>query len=305
MHNSVLGIGYSLPSRDDFTFAYFEASLDQAAEYQPDFVELPLFSLDVIAAGRVMPERLKQLKAITAGRGHGYTVHAPLAINLMAEAPQLPMAQAVLRACLEVSAEIGAVHFVLHPGIFDERREHEAEELYARQRDMLAEFAELAAALGLIIAVENLYAASPTKRTALPSRLATELAAINHPNLYACLDFSHAYIHAHHNGADQMAEVAALAPLAKHLHVHDSFGTISYRHANRRSERLAFGEGDLHMPLGMGSLPWDTFVEKLTFPEGVILNLELAPPYLSELAASMARLRQLAARVKTAPRTAA
>jgi sugar phosphate isomerase/epimerase len=300
MHKGVLGVGYSLPYQDDFTFARLAASLDEAALHQPDFVELPLFSLDVIAAGRVMPERLKRLKAITAGRSHGYTVHAPLAINLMDDEAHLPMAREVLRACLEVAAEVGAVHFILHPGLFEERSADQAEVLYARQREILAEFADVASTLGPIIAVENLYPGTPSRRTALPSRLAAEIAAIGHPHLRACIDFSHAYIHAYHAGVDPMAEVAALAPYARHLHIHDSFGRISYRHMMHRAERLAFGEGDLHMPLGMGNLPWDAFMEQLVFPDGVILNLELASPYWSELAASLATLRELAARVKTA-----
>jgi sugar phosphate isomerase/epimerase len=304
MQNGILGIGFSLPGRDDFTFAHFNANLDQADAIEPDFVELPLFSLDVIAAGRVMPERLKRLKAMTSGRSYGYTVHAPLAINPMDEPSLIPMTKAVTRACLEVTAELGAVHIVIHPGIFGQHLAHMEEALYNQQRDMLFEFAEWAASLGVIIAVENVFPGTSEKRTALPSRLATEIAAIGHPNLRGCLDFSHAFLHANHVGADPMAEVAALAPYAKHLHIHDSFGRLNHKHMSHRAERLAFGEGDLHLPLGMGSLPWGEFMDKLVFPEGVILNLELAPPYRSELAASVAMLRELAGHVKTITRAA-
>lgn len=299
MHKGVLGIGYSLPHDDDFTFAHLAASLDKADSLQPDFVELPLFSLDVIAAGRIMPERLKRVKALTSGRNHGYTVHAPLALNFMETLSPDPMTKAVARACLEVAAEIGAVHFVLHPGIFNACLPPERELLYDVQRDLLAECAEFAATLGLIIAVENLYPSTRELSTALPSRLAAEIAAIGHPNLCGCLDFSHAFIHANLMGVDPMAEVAALAPHAKHLHIHDSFGRLSYRRTWHRAERLAFGEGDMHLPIGMGNLPWDEMLEKLVFPDGVILNLELAPPYHSELAASVAALRGLAARART------
>lgn len=301
MHRSVLGIGYSLPNSDDFTFNRLSASLDEAAGLEPDFVELPLFAMDVVAAGRVIPQQFHRLKTITAGRSYGYTVHAPLAINLMDEEGQLPRAQAVARASMEVAAELGAVHFVLHTGIFEKQREHEAETLYARQREILAELAELANDLSLTIVVENLFPATPARRTALPSRLAAEIAAIGHPRLRACLDFSHGFINANYNGAVPMTEVAALAPYAKHLHIHDSFGKITHRHMGHRAERLAFGEGDLHMPLGWGGLPWDELMERLVFADGVILNLELAPPYWSELPVSVARLRELATRVKTAP----
>lgn len=298
MANNVLGVGYSIVNEEDYGLRTLGRRLDEAEGHGVDFVELPLHAMDLIAGGRVLGERVKAVKAILAGRTLRYTVHGPLAINLMDIQERLPRHQDVLKASLDVSAELEALHYVLHGGIYDDARSGEAEDLYAQQRDILAAFAETAQSLGLIIVVENLFA-SPGQHTALPSRLARELAVIAHPNIWACLDFSHGYLRCSALGADYIREVTALAPFAKHLHIHDSFGKVSVTRTPRRSERLAYGEGDLHLPLGLGDIPWERLMERLQFPGGTVFNIELAPPYWDDLGKAITATRQLAATAKT------
>ncbi len=45
-------------------------------------------------------------------------------------------------------------------------------------------------------------------------------------------------------------------------------------------ERLAYGHGDLHLPVGWGDIPWDALMAECTFPEGVLFNIELKPALL-------------------------
>lgn len=210
----------------------------------------------------------------------------------------LPRLKDVFRACLEATAELGAIHFVMHTGIDGDARHHDIETLYARQRDVLAEFGDIAQGLGVTIAVENVYPGVSGRHTALPSRLAAEIAAIGHPAVRACLDFSHAVINANLNGVDFADEVAALAPFAKQCHVHNSFGQMTYFSTVHRAERLAFGEGDLHMPPGMGSIPWDALMERATFPQGVVFILELTPHFWTELGGALAAVRALGKKAK-------
>ena len=301
MANTVLGVGYTLANDDDYAFEKLGGRLDEAEALGVEFVELPLYAMDLIAGARVLASRMKMAKARLAGRSLRYTVHGPMAINLMDGHERLPRHQDVLKAALEIASEFGALHFVLHGGIYDEARSgHVAEDLYAQQRDILSAFAEHAERLGLIITVETLFTTKPGLRTALPSRLAREIAAIAHPNIWACLDFSHGYINSTAHGANFMTEVAALAPFAKHLHIHDSFGRPSQTPTYFRSERLAYGEGDLHLPIGLGSIPWDALMQRLQFPGGVVFNIELAPFYRADLAAVIEKARGLAAEAHTA-----
>lgn len=299
MANRILGVGYSLPPEDDFAFQKLGPWLDEAETLGADFVELPTHAMDLVAGGRIVASRLKTVKAAVAGRRLRYTAHGPLAINLMDIPERLPRHQDVLKASLEAAAELGAVHYVLHTGIYALERAPAAEDLYAQQRDILHAFGDLAASLGPIIVVENLYS-GPAFITALPSRLAREIAAVAHSHIWACLDFSHGYINTTMRGADFAAEAAALAPFAKHLHIHDSFGRPVELGIPRRSESLAFGEGDLHLPVGLGNIPWDALMENLDFPGGVVFNIELRPPYWAALGESLASVKALAAKARTA-----
>jgi sugar phosphate isomerase/epimerase len=302
MANTVLGVGYTLASNyDDFAFEQLGARLDEAEVLGVDFVELPLYAMDLIAGGRVLHSRVKLAKAIIAGRSLRYTVHGPMAINLMDVPERLPRHQDVLKAALEIASEFGALHFVLHGGIYDENRSSiSADDLYAQQRDILSAFAEEAERLGVIITVETLFTTKPGLRTALPSRLALDIAAIAHSHIWACLDFSHSYINSAAHGVDPAKEVATLAPFAKHLHIHDSFGRPTQTPTYFRPERLAYGEGDLHLPLGLGTIPWDELMRRLQFPGGVVFNIELPPPYWSEIGTVIEKTRRMAAEARTA-----
>jgi sugar phosphate isomerase/epimerase len=299
MANNVLGVGYSIANEEDYGLRTLARRLDEAQEHGVDFVELPLYAMDLIAAGRVLGERVKAVKAILAGRPLRYTVHGPLAINLMDAQEHLGRHQDVLKAALEISAEFSALHYVLHTGLYDDARAGQAEDLYAQQRDILAAFGDTAESLGLIITVENLFAATPGRHTALPSRLARELATLGHPNVWACFDFSHGYLRSTAMEADYLHEAAALAPFAKHLHIHDSFGRPSVTRTYHRSERLAYGEGDLHLPVGLGAIPWEALMQRLQFPSGIVFNIELAPPYWDDLGKVIAEARRLAAMAQT------
>ena len=134
---------------------------------------------------------------------------------------------------------------------------------------------------------------NPGSHTALPSRLAREIEAIGHPNVLGCLDFSHAAIACAAKGADFFEEVKALARVSRHLHIHDSFGDPAQLRTYTRSERLAYGLGDLHLPIGWGNLPWHDMMAKLEFEPEVIFNLELPVQYWFALGESVGAVAEM------------
>jgi len=289
------GIGYSIPNHDDYALLKLGPALDEAARLGVDYVELPLYALELVANGRVIGQRLAQVKSITEGRPFGYTMHGPLGLNLMVGPDALAIHKDVLKAALEITAELGGVHYVTHAGIVPETDREDVERRYAQQRECLTEMGAFAAERGITIAVENVFAGG---NGTLPSRLAQEIAAIGHPAVKACLDFSHAYLLANQHDADFLAEAAALAPHAKHLHMHDSFGRPVWSRVGYRAERLAFGAGDLHLPLGLGSVPWDALMQRCRFPEDAIFINELAPHYWVDLPQTLERTRHYAAKAR-------
>jgi sugar phosphate isomerase/epimerase len=288
---AVRGAGFSTWISDGDNFDQLRSELDRAAELGMEFAEIPLFMIDLIAGGRVLPGQMRRLKEATAGRGIGFTAHGPIALNLMAPRELLPRHMAVAKATIEIAAEIGAAHLVLHSGQSPETGDAVIEAAYAQQRESLAQLGEFAASGSLILAVENVLPLEPGLTSALPSRVAREIEAINHPNVRGCLDVSHAAIMSRIAGVDFFAEAEALARVARHVHVHDSYGDPTRIFTFVRSEKLAFGLGDLHLPLGWGNLPWRELMSRADFEPDVIFNLELPGVYRVALEETIATMR--------------
>ncbi len=286
---AVRGAGFSTWISDEGNFDQLRAEIGKAAALGMEFTEIPLFMLDLIAGGRVLPAQVRRLKEVTAGQGVGYTAHGPIALNLAAPADMLPRHMAVAKATIEVAAEIGAVHLVFHSGQVRGEGVDAAgiEAAYAQQRECLASLGDFAASHSLILAVENVLPLERGCTTALPSRVAREIETIGHPNVRACLDVSHAAVLCTAEGADFFAEAKALARVARHVHVHNSFGDPVRLFTFVRAERVAFGLGDLHLPIGWGNLPWQELMDTLDFEADVIFNLELPGPYRIALGESI------------------
>lgn len=279
----------------------FGAELDSIEALGVDTIEIPLYELDVIVGGRIRPPQLEALRRACAGRGCGYSVHGPLAINFMAEPWRLPRHFEVLAASLEASAALGARHYVIHSGLVPVQPGQGIEAAYAQQREALSRAGDMARAHGLTLCVETLFGGHGGEMHASsPRRLAAELALIDHPNVKATIDFSHSYLKADFEGrrADFVAEIAALAPHAVHLHIHDSFGRPDDIWTYCNGEKLAYGHGDLHLPVGWGDLPWEEVLAACVFPAGASFTIELERRYWYAVADCIERTRDLARRAR-------
>lgn len=279
--SSVGGIGISAHKRAN-DLSDFGAELDMIEALGVDAIEIPTFDLDLVVGGRVRRPQLDALLRACRGRDVLYSVHGPLAINFMDDAWRLPRHFEVLEASLEVAAEVGAQHYVMHSGLAPRQQAAGIEAAYDRQREALSRAGDMARQHGLILCVETLFADHKGDGYASsPKRLARELATIAHDHVMATLDFSHSYLKLDFDGARDafVAEIAALAPYAVHLHMHDSFGRQDDIWMYTEGERLAYGHGDLHLPVGWGDIPWQALMAECVFPAGVIFNIELTQRY--------------------------
>lgn len=253
--------------------------------------ELSLLGSDLICAGRLLPKAVDQLAAICARHPLRYTAHGPLFVNLMDRAAR-PYHMAAVGAMLEICGRVGASVLVHHAGRPSGTEPALIEQLHAEERDCLRQLGDIAARHGVLLAVENLWVTRPTEYTADPVRLAAEIRAIDHPHVAATLDVSHAYLQTSYLGTDFAAAAIALAPLAAHLHIHDSFGRPA-EFLRIPSEQLAYGMGDLHLPLGWGDIPWDTLLPKLPVRPGTVFMIELPPHFWDEMDACAEAARRL------------
>jgi sugar phosphate isomerase/epimerase len=262
--------------------------LDRFASLGVDSVELSLASFEVIGGCRVWPDRLAELRRICADRSFGYTVHGPIKGNFADPRHAVLHADAT-RACLEVSAALGATVLVLHGAMMPHLTAAERASRLALERETLAALAPEAEAAGVVLCVETLFGRLE-EWTPSPAELAAQIRGVDHPHVRACIDFSHAYLNAGERGYDATAELAELAPLTRHLHIHDSFARPRSFPQYSRDEAILYGLGDIHLPPGRGALPWAE-LRALNFAGPTVANLELTTRHADQLEAAVAWTR--------------
>ncbi len=288
----LIGAGFNVGSHNG-EFAQLEADMRALADMGVDTVEIGVTSLDLIAGGRIIKERHEALLALTRQFGFRYTVHGLVSSNFMDPITQRYQVDAA-KALVEVCNSIGSGILVHHSGNLRAEAIVDWAGADEREREALTELADFARPHGVRIALENIFTTEPGQYRQTPSEVAATVEAVNHPNVVALIDFSHAYIESTFKGLDFHAEIAAMAPVAGHLHVHDSFGRPQgFYKGYHVQENTALGIGDLHMPLGWGDIAWDRIFSDLTFLPGTVLMMEIGERYRREQPESLARAREL------------
>lgn len=291
--NNIIGTGFNVGS-DDGEIESLAADMRALADIGVDTVEIGITSLDLVAGGRIIEERAAALVALTQQFDFRYTVHGLVSSNFMDPATvrfQLDAAKALVELCDRIDARV----LVQHGGALRADQWHDRAAADLRERDTLTELAEFAKPYGVRIALENIFSTEPGQYRQTPSEVAATVRAVNHPNVVALIDFSHAYIESTYRGLDFRAELRAMAPVAGHLHVHDSFGRPqAFYKAFHPQENTAMGIGDLHMPLGWGDIAWDEIFAELNFLPDTVLMMEIGRRYRREQPASLAWAKRLA-----------
>jgi len=290
---NIIATGFNTGSDDGELFS-LEADLRRLADIGVDTVELGLTSIDLISGGRILPERLERLVAITSQFDFRYTVHGLVSSNFMdpeTAAYQMAAAKALVEVCDRVDARI----LVQHGGALRADQLVQRAEADLREREALTELAEFARPYGVRIALENIFTTELGQYRQTPAEVAETVKALNHPHVVALIDFSHAYIESTYKGLNFREQIAAMAPVAGHLHVHDSFGRPQgFYKPFHPQENTAMGIGDLHMPLGWGDIDWDAIFGELDFLPNTVMMMEIGPRHRSEQPESLRRARQLA-----------
>lgn len=290
----IIGTGFNAGS-DDGEFLTLEADLRALSEMGVDTVEIGVTSLDLIAGGKIVKERHEALLALTRQFDFRYTVHGLVSSNFM-DPVTLGYQIDAAKALVKVSNSIGAGILVHHSGNLRADAIADWAGADVREREALTELADFARPHGVRIALENIFTTEPGQYRQTPAEVAETVKAVNHSNVVALIDFSHAYIESTFKGLDFRAQIRAMAPVAGHLHVHDSFGRPQgFYKPYHPQENTAMGIGDLHMPLGWGDIAWEEIFTELSFLPDTVLMMEIGRRYRREQPASLVRARELAA----------
>jgi sugar phosphate isomerase/epimerase len=291
---NIISTGFNSGSTDG-ELDSLEADLRRLAALGVETVELGLTSIDLIAGGRVVKERAERLAALTVQFPFRYTVHGLVSSNFMDPATVRYQIDAA-KALVEVCDRIGAKVIVQHGGHLRADQLFERAGADQREREALFELAEFAKRYDVRVAFENIFTTDPGQYRQTPAEVAETVKAVGHPNLVALIDFSHAYIEATYRGLNFREQISAMAPVAGHLHVHDSFGRPqAFYKPYHLQESTALGIGDLHMPLGWGDIGWEDIFSELEFLPGTVLMMEIGARYRNEQRASLERARRLIA----------
>ena len=269
--------------------------------------ELGATSLYVTIQGRANLPRIARVAEICAAHELKYSVHAPIAINFM-EHNHLDLHRAVMRSSIEFCARVSAGVVVIHPGrVHPQADLADRKRLLEIERDEMQRAADFAGQHAVVIGMENLnpnakmMAGSLTSYALDPRRLAEQIDAINHESVFGVLDFAHGWLAASAGRFDYLEAVHTFAPFVGHLHVTDNCGAPITLVDATDDEHVAYGMGDLHLPIGWGSVPYDLLLPTLNVRPGTRAIHELHGKHLEELETSIAAVHAIARHLNQHP----
>ncbi len=271
------------------------------------FADAALSQLYVTLAGRDNTTRAEALAAVCMQHKLKYTLHAPIAVNFM-ESAHTDLHRAVLASTVSFGKRIAASLVVLHPGRTSPQIDGaDRQTLLQRERDELRRAADLAGKAGMRLGLENLnpdrrmMSGSITSYALDPMQLGEQIERVGHEHVTGVLDFGHGWLAAARLGFDYHAAITAFAPYVGHLHVTDNCGLpLTYPDAGE-DERIAYGMGDLHLPIGWGSVPYDQVLPGFAPRPGTVAILELAARHQEQLQPSLRATHDIVHRINGTP----
>jgi sugar phosphate isomerase/epimerase len=294
-----IGVSLKIPG-NVFTPHQLELALGRLAELGYPLVEIDPSLYALIFDGELRPRQLADFLAVTRGSGLRFSVHGFGRLNLAYD-PRHELCKKIMRAQIALCAAMGATRLVYHSGLqaLDEVKSgvraallttRELEEGALREVAAFKELAPMAADAGVVICMENLdphlwehtlirsFGLPPSEIDRHLARLrigpiVRQLEAIDHSSVGMTLDVAHLHLASHDLGFSYLDAVSEAAPWARHLHVTDNFGRLDTGNSIER-DRWAFGEADMHMPPGWGSIPYAEVFERLPdYRDDLILEI--------------------------------
>jgi sugar phosphate isomerase/epimerase len=300
-------------------FKRLEEALAHVQGIGYELVELSFSSLGIIFDGAVRREVLADLVTVTRNFPLRYTAHGLNRLNLAYDSRH-ELCRRIMAAQIEVAGAIGASCLVYHSGLqaldavhSGVRRtllsEQELTDGAAREVTALRELAPLARDVGLIIGMENgdshlwehnVLAQFGLTRAGLATHharmmippIVRQLEAIDDAAVGMTLDIAHLHIAANDLGFDYLQAVEEAAPWVRHLHANDNFGRLDWGF-DSEPDRWPYGEADVHLPPGWGSIPYEEVFARLPAYRGDLI-LEIKLGFADYLGESLETMRGLA-----------
>lgn len=271
---SIKGVGIDAHSpRINGDIGLLERDLAHFKKIGFDYVEIPVDGVDGVINGKLNLENVKKVKEALRKYNLKATTHSPNTLDLRKD--NFNLQKEVFQSSIEFAWELEAKVLVYHGGNFERRKQEGELQDIASEREIraLKTLSELADKRGVQICLEN--GALSIKE------LLTVVKKINRANVGVTYDFGHAFLYYSCHGGEKefLTSIKEALPYLKHIHIHDNFGRANITPPGTTYiNRLPFGEGDLHMPPGMGTIPYEKIFPLLREYKG-IATAEIDPRY--------------------------
>jgi len=238
-----------------------------------DYVEIPVHGVDGVINGELNLKSVKRVREALRRYNLKAAAHSPDPLNLRKD--NFDLQEKVFQSSIEFASELEAKVLVYHNGNFEGRKQEDEFQNLASDREIraLRALSEFADKRGVQICLEN--GASSIEV------LVTVLRKVNRENVGITYDFGHAFLYYSCHGGEKefLTSIKEALPYLKHIHIHDNFGraNITSQDTPYRN-RLPFGEGDLHMPPGMGRIPYEKIFPLIREYKGIAMA-EIDPRY--------------------------
>jgi len=252
-----------------------------------DYVEIPVHGVNGVINGELNLENVERVKRMLRKYNLKASVHCPDSLNLRKD--NFDLQEKVFHSSIEFTLELSAKVLVYHKGKFErEKRDNKLRNLVReREIEILRVLSEPAGEEEIQICIENDVSSSIEE-------LVTMVGRINRRNVGITYDFGHAFLYYSRFGGERefLTSIKRALPYLKHIHVHDNFGQTSITSQDDPYiNRLPFGEGDLHMPPGMGKIPYEKVFSLIREYKGIVV-MEIEPRYWYLYERALKRLRK-------------
>ncbi len=257
-----------------------EEELKLASRLGLELAEIPPAGLNFILNGKLISSKLCKVLEVLNSFPIEYTVHMPDTVNLAQKRQEdFEIASAVLEFARIIKARVIVYHCSSHPdsGGFE------------NEVCMLSALMNSIGDDELVIGVENL-----DQDVRWIVNLCKE---VNNPRLRLTLDVGHLFLHCKGNVSMFLDQLKHGLPHAIELHIHDNFGKSTDCYEKGIAEKIWFaylyGVGDLHLPIGMGSIPFKVVFELINeyFDGYVVMEINDLNRFQEDIADSIRLIR--------------
>lgn len=239
------------------------------------YTEIGVHGVDAVAGTELNLNNIEKVKHSLDKYKFKTTVHAPDILNLRDE-ENFELHKKVFESSINFTEKLGANILVYHLGIIRNNFKIDSlEKAKEKEIDTLKKLAEFSRKKEVQICIEN------NKDKDSPGELLEVVEKVNKKNIGICCDFGHAFLSFKGDEPKFLEFVEKTLPYLKHIHAHDNFGISNPDIEEKLDYRflLPYGIGDLHMPPGMGKIPYQKIKPLLRDYSGIIL-MEVRYRYL-------------------------